>query len=345
MAHTLRPPKQISYDENGADPIDYVKKIKQEPVDPFDGSIVKNELFEYQNNTEYYQNDTEYGAIDPYDPASNIWSLLVKRCRYLIQNEHQHNQMNSYLITKILVKEVNELLSDVVAFFQDCCITLNENENFSESTLEVDGLLVNCLPCHPQNNSCCYRISSDIPDVYLETLFCPLDSEIDNNTFIDDNYLPFAPEVDIDIKKEVKDIKKIKKKKKLVNTNKDGTEKPKKVHMCDLCGKDLKTSKELRNHISAVHEKKRPWKCNKCGFTYRHRSGLIGHKKTNCTGAPPKTRKLIFWGKQPGTDPKCLHPDCADKDMPKFTFHGIMNHIIDFHSPDPDDTVSSKSQC
>jgi len=113
--------------------------------------------------------------------------------------------------------------------------------------------------------------------------------------------------------------------------------------MCDLCGKDLKTSKELRNHISAVHEKKRPWKCNKCGFTYRHRSGLLGHKKTNCSGAPPKTRKLIFWGKQPGTDPKCIHPDCVDKDLPKFTFHGIMNHIIDTHSPDPDD--SKNLQC
>ena len=71
---------------------------------------------------------------------------------------------------------------------------------------------------------------------------------------------------------------------------------------------------------------------------------LLGHKKTNCTGAPPKTRKLIFWGKQPGTDPKCIHPDCVDKDLPKFTFHGIMNHIIDVHSPDPDDSVSSKTQ-
>ena len=346
MSHSLRPPKQISYEENGADPIDFVKEIKEEPLDAYEGFGVKNELFEYQNNIDYSaQNNVQYSTIDPYDPStSNIWSLLVKRCRFLLQEEHQHNQMNSYLLTKILVKEVNELLSNVVSFFQDCCVTVNQEENYSETTLEVDGLLVNCLPCHPQNTSCFYRISTDIPDIYLETLYCPLEGEIDNTDYDVDNYLPLAPEVEMDIKKEVKDVKKVKKKK-VVKTNKDGTPKAKKVHMCDLCGKDLKTSKELRNHISAVHEKKRPWKCNKCGFTYRHRSGLLGHKKTNCSGAPPKTRKLIFWGKQPGTDPKCIHPDCVDKDLPKFTFHGIMNHIIDAHSPDPDDSVSSKTQC
>ena len=97
----------------------------------------------------------------------------------------------------------------------------------------------------------------------------------------------------------------------------------------------------FKAHVSGVHEKKRPWKCNKCGDTYRHRSGLHCHKKEGkCPGAPRNSRKLIFWGKDGTIDPKCIHPDCKDKDHAKFTYAGIMNHIIEAHSPDPDDSVS-----
>ena len=86
--------------------------------------------------------------------------------------------MNSNLLTKILIKETNELLQQIVAFFQDCCSPLDQEEQYGDSTLEVDGLLVNCLPCHPQNVKCYYRVCNDIPKTYLETLFSPLTSEI-----------------------------------------------------------------------------------------------------------------------------------------------------------------------
>merc|ERR1719367_944897 len=110
--------------------------------------------------------------------------------------------MNSHLLTKILVKEVNELLSNVITFFQDCCISIEHNENYIENVLEVDGLLVNCLPCHQQNKSCFYRIATDIPQSYLNTLFCPLDNEIENNYYDGENYLPIPPEVEMDVKKD-----------------------------------------------------------------------------------------------------------------------------------------------
>ena len=340
MAHTLRPLKQISYDENVLDSFDYTKDVKQEPTDTpeeQDSYGVKNEYVDYQN-------ETDFSANDPYPTSISTWELLVKRCRFLIQEEQEYNQMNSHLLTKILVKEVNELLSNVITFFQDCCISIKQNENYIENVLEVDGLLVNCLPCHPQNKSCFYRIASDIPQSYLDTLFCPLDNEIENNYYDGENYLPIAPEVEMDVKKEVKAVKKVKKNK-VVKKTKDGTEKPKKVHMCEQCGKEFKTSWSLKEHVTSHHEKKKLYKCNKCGDSYRSRAGLLIHKKregdNKCPGKPRNSRKLIFFGASTGADPKCLHPDCADKNLPRFTYAGIMKHVIELHSPDPDDSVSS----
>ena len=121
------------------------------------------------------------------------------------------------------------------------------------------------------------------------------------------------------------------------------TEKPKKVHICDMCGKGYKTNYDLKDHVRSIHDKDRPFKCEKCGASYPHRGGLHYHKKEEgrCPGAPIKTRKLIWWGKGVKfQDPKCIHPDCKDKELPTFNFNGIMKHIIEEHSPDPDDSVS-----
>ena len=341
MAHTLRPSKQISYYEHEieTDHPKYLADIKKEPVDALDQQDsfgVKNENFEYQN-------ENNFSANESYPASSNVWELLVKRCRYLIQEEHEHYQMNSHLLTKILVKEVNEILSNVVTFFQDCCISVEQNEYYTENKLEVDGLLVNCLPCHPQNNSCYYKISNDIPQFYLETLFCPLESEIENNYYNGEDYLPLAPEVDINIKKVDVNIKKeitdIKTKKKKKKSTKEG---PRKV--CEQCGKDFKSKASLSEHVTSFHEKKRLYKCNKCGDSYKSRTGLFRHKKregeNKCPGKPRNSRKIIHFGEDI-RNPKCIHPDCVDKDLPRFTYAGIMKHVIEFHSPDPDDSVSS----
>ena len=335
----MRPPKQISYDETTVDSSDYLQDIKKEPLDiPYEEATsygVKNEHLEYQNEVDFNLNDT-------LQASSNIWELLVKRCRFLIQEDHGLFEMNSHLLTQILVKEVNELLSNVVTFFQDCCVSVEENENY---VLEVDGLLVNCLPCHPQNTSCYYRIAGDIPQSYLDTLFCPLDNQIENNYYDEENQLPLAPEVEIDIKKEVKDVKKVKKIKRVKKT-KDVTEKPKTLKskpICELCGKEFSKTGTLKEHVRSVHEKKKAYECKKCGDTFRSRAGLNHHRKregkNKCPGQPRNTRKLIHFGEDI-RNPKCLHPDCVDKNLPRFTFAGIMNHIIDLHSPDPDDSVS-----
>ena len=99
MAHTLRPLKQISYDENVLDSFDYTKDVKQEPTDTpeeHDSYGVKNEYVDYQN-------ETDFSANDPYPTSISTWELLVKRCRFLIQEEQEYNQMNSHSTFHMLV--------------------------------------------------------------------------------------------------------------------------------------------------------------------------------------------------------------------------------------------------
>ena len=309
-----------------------LKNVKEEPLD----DDFKHEFLGYQE--QYYNGESEN-----FSELSNVWSFLVKRCRLLLQDEY--GQMNSYLLAKILIKEVNDFLLDIVTFFKDCCIPISQEEIQSESILEVDGLLVNCLPAHPQNLKCFYRICSDIPKTYLETLFSLLPNEFVEDSFPENAYLPLAPNVEINIKKEITDNVKIEKKI-LSKSGKKLKQKKSKRRICDICGKDFKSNETLRSHVSAVHEKKKPWKCNKCGDTYKYRSGLDHHRKPGrCPGVPKNENKWIKWKNSGKTDepldPKCLHPDCVDQEHPRFTYAGIMNHIIDLHTPGSDDSVST----
>ena len=205
--------------------------------------------------------------------------------------------------------------------------------------MTVDGLLVNCLPCHPQNLKCFYKICSDIPQTYLDTIFSPLyNNEIEQAEDLFDNsdFLPLAPNVELDIKSETTTDVKIEKKPKPGKKLKD-----KKEHFCDICGKSFKTKIRYNVHVRGVHEKKKPFKCNKCGLAYTYSNGLRFHKKSgNCGGEPKNENKWIYWGTTGSTDPKCLHPDCVNQELPRFTYAGIFNHIMDVHSPDPDDSVS-----
>ena len=107
-------------------------------------------------------------------------------------------------MAKIFIKEINELLTETVKFFQTCCNPITDNRD-TDDTIEVNGLLVNCLPCHPQNLNCYYKLGSDIPKIYLETFFSPLIEE--QEEFQNENYdLPLAPTVGkVDVKKEVID--------------------------------------------------------------------------------------------------------------------------------------------
>ena len=202
--------------------------------------------------------------------------------------------------------------------------------------MEVDGLLVNCLPCHPQNVKCHYKICNDIPNAYLETLFSPLPSEIEESAMKEE--FDFAPSVGLDTKNNILNDKKVKRSK---PGKKPGVkEKEKKVHFCELCGKTFKYRKDYKEHVSAVHEKKKPYKCRDCGVAYGHRKTLVIHRrKGKCSETASNKNKLIKWGKK-ADDPKCVHPDCVGKEYPRFTYAGIMIHMIDHHSPGPDDSVS-----
>ena len=167
-------------------------------------NVKKEPLQEIEIKTEYLENQYEESA-ENFESLASVWSYLVKRCRFLLKEENGYNKMNSYLLTKILIKEVNILLSEVVNFFQECCSPMNFDEKSDQDVFEVNGLLVNCVPCHPQNSTCYYKICSDIPETYLETLFSPLPGEIQDNEY----YVPLAPIVEIDIKKET-NIQKVK---------------------------------------------------------------------------------------------------------------------------------------
>ena len=162
-----------------------------------------------------------------------------------------------------------------------------------------------------------------------------LESDINN-----DYLLPLAPDIEIETKNDVFVETKVKVKKSRLGYKVKAKDKEKKVHFCDLCGKTFKYSKDYKEHVSAVHEKKKPYKCRDCGVAYGHRKTLVIHRrKGKCTDTTSNKNKLINWGHRAG-NPRCLHPDCAGKEYPKFTYAGIMNHMIELHSPGADDSVS-----
>ena len=141
--------------------------------------------------------------------------------------------------------------------------------------MEVDGLLVNCLPCHPQNVKCHYKICNDIPKAYLETLFSPLPSEIEESAMKEEFDLPFAPSVEVETKNNILNNTKVKRSK---PGKKPGVkEKEKKVHFCELCGKTFKYRKDYKEHVSAVHEKKKPYKCPRCDKHFAQQGHINGH--------------------------------------------------------------------
>ena len=88
-------------------PID-LGPIKEEPLDV----DFKSELIEGSNQFDFDYND-------PFAPSSPIWSLLVNRTFFKLQEEN--SRVDHTLIINALIKEVNELLNDVVTLFQECC--------------------------------------------------------------------------------------------------------------------------------------------------------------------------------------------------------------------------------
>ena len=104
----------------------------------------------------------------------------------------------------------------------------------------------------------------DIPQVYSDTLFNPSTNEFEYNNFDSENYglLPLAPDIDIDIKQEVKDNSSVDKK-----VNIDGKKKRirlPKDFVCDHCGKVFKTKDSMKMHVTGVIFLKKPIKNEIC---------------------------------------------------------------------------------
>jgi len=302
---------------------DFAGFVKQEPLD----EDFKNQLFEDANQ---YADFSE--VADPFNSVSlPMWSLLVNRTLFL--SKYQEGNRTQYLsqaaVTKLLIKEVNELLTNVIKFFQECCVPVCKEEKSDLESLEIDGPLIHCLPCHPQNPRCFYNLKRDIPQVYSDTLFNPSTNEFEYNNFDSENYglLPLAPDIDIDIKQEVKDNSSVDKK-----VNIDGKKKRirlPKDFVCDHCGKVFKTKDSMKMHVTVKHEKKKIFKCKKCSKAYSYRRGLIEHRE-KCTG-PTNENRWIFWGKD-SNNPRCIHPDCIGKEEQTFKVLEIMKHIMEVHT-------------
>ena len=127
-------------------PTNYLNSVKQE----YQGTNVKNELFEYHQNMNY----PEETKGEPNGFSATIWSVLVDRCRSLLQEQYEDTPISPQMITKILIKETNEFLLHFVNFFEECCNSISEEENYSENIIEVDGLFVNCLPEYLRTDVC-----------------------------------------------------------------------------------------------------------------------------------------------------------------------------------------------
>ena len=93
-------------EENSDNLENYTKQVKEEPLDV----EVNYGLFQYQNQ----ESAREISVSLP------TWSFLVSRCHFLLQENNKSDKFNPSIITKILVQEVNELLSDILKFFQEC---------------------------------------------------------------------------------------------------------------------------------------------------------------------------------------------------------------------------------
>ena len=51
------------------------------------------------------------------------------------------------------------------------------------------------------------------------------------------------------------------------------------IKTCYNCGKSFRDNKDLQLHISAVHEKRKPYECNICYKKFGFPGNLSGHKK------------------------------------------------------------------
>ena len=297
-----------------------VSAVKQEPLDvDFKSDLVEG------------TNQFDFSEINPFAPNPSAWSLIVDRTLVLLHEENCH--LSRSTIIKALVKEVNSLLYDVINLFQDCCKPIGPEEQSKGEVLEVDGLLVNCLPCLPDKFTCQYRINNEVPQFYNDTLFSVLNNYYggDNQNYTTD----FTSNAGIEVKKEVKAVV-IKKK---GRPKIESTEKVKTAIVCDQCGGTFKKQDSLRDHIRVQHDKLKVFKCRDCKKSFSYRTGLRDHRMI-CKG-PLKENRWIFYGKE--GKPKCIHPDCKDKNADDVTFTptGLMKHIIALHCDVPTEFVSN----
>ena len=53
----------------------------------------------------------------------------------------------------------------------------------------------------------------------------------------------------------------------------------KKPFKCELCNKDFTQLAHMKGHVSSVHEGKKPFECNICNSTFSQKQHMRGHVK------------------------------------------------------------------
>ena len=67
-----------------------------------------------------------------------------------------------------------------------------------------------------------------------------------------------------------------------------------KLNECDICKATFTQRGNLTRHIQAVHDRKQPFSCTKCGRNFAQKVNMLNHK---CTGSiDPKIGEISFIG-------------------------------------------------
>ena len=65
-------------------------------------------------------------------------------------------------------------------------------------------------------------------------------------------------------------------------------QKSKKIYTCEICGKELKSSKGLQTHMTNNHGKKETYSCDRCGKIFQAKNTMIAHSKVHTGEYPHK---------------------------------------------------------
>jgi hypothetical protein len=224
--------------------------------------------------------------------------------------------MNQPQMTKVMLREVNHLLVEVSSFMKSCCVPYSGNEL---TAFDIDGPVSMGVT---SEKSMRMQINDSLPDLYADTLFCPLTTEMQVPLpyYMPDDFEDFDDDDDDEDDDDDN------------NTSNDSVVERLQVKMEET--EEMEDKKPLFHvPIKLDAKNQRRYMCDKCGKSWAYRKGVAYHKaKGKCSLEP----RWIRWTRG---RPLCIHPDCAGRPDVEYTYSAMMRHIIDVHAT-PETSVS-----